>query len=91
MATTLLSGAVEPMTPPCADGGALGIFNHAKSRAGSHISDTADGRYAPTEAATVVPTFCEVRRSMPISVPLCFRAFVDMESDALLVDRVRSG
>ena len=57
IATTLLKGVLELNTPLCADGGAFGILSQAKSRAGSHISDTADGRYAPTEAANVVPTF----------------------------------
>ena len=68
----------------------MGIFNQAKSRAGSHISDTADGRYAPIEAAKVVPTFWDVRLIMPSNDPLCFLPFVLTESEVLLPDRVRS-
>lgn len=90
MATTLRSGALEARTPPCAAGGAFGIFNQAKSRVGSHISDTADGRYAPIEAANVVPTFWDVRLIIPSSDPLWFLAFVETESEVLLADRVRS-
>ena len=90
IATTLFRGAVELKTPPCADGGAFGILSHAKSRAGSHISDTADGRYAPTEAATVVPTFCEVRLIIPMSVPLGLRALAETVLEPLLVDFERS-
>lgn len=83
-------GAVDTRTPPCAAGGAFGIFNQAKSRAGSHISDTADGRYAPIEAAKVVPTFWDVRLIMPSKDPLCFLPFVETESEALLAGHVIS-
>ena len=83
----LLSGAPlpDPMPPPdpvVNDGEpAFGILHHAKSRVGSHISATAVGRYAPAAVASEEPTFCEVRRIMPISVPLCLRkAAAEMES-----------
>ena len=65
--------------PAAAAPGDLGILHHAKSRAGSHISATADGRYAPTDVASVDPTFCDVRRIMPMSVPLCLRAAATSE------------
>jgi hypothetical protein len=69
----------------------LGIFSHAKSRAGSHISDTAAGRYAPTEAAKLVLTFCDVRRIIPNRVPLCLREGDVASTLPLLVVRIKSG
>ncbi len=102
IATTLFNGAVDPsplpvdcpsLPPPAPwpDGAmpCLGILSHAKSRAGSHISDTAEGRYAPTDAANEVPTFCEVRLIIPINVPLFLRCatgtVVDSEPPLLVV------
>ena len=86
IATTLLTCTVDPDTPDegvCCD---FGIFNHAKSRAGSHISDTAVGKYAPIDAATVVPTFCDVRLIIPIRVPLCFRCEAGTDCEPWLID-----
>lgn len=72
MATTLLIGPAPGLPAgPWLDRGSL---IQAKSRAGSHISLTPLGRYPPTLAATAPPTFWEVRRIMPIKVPLCFLA-----------------
>ena len=56
----------------------LGILHHAKSLVGSHISDTADGRYAPTELTSEELTFCDVRRIIPRNVPLCFLEAADI-------------
>ena len=79
IATTLRSEVVLPSAdaPPAllAD---FGILHQAKSRAGSHISATAVGRYEPTEVASDAPTFCDVRRIMPIRVPLCLRDSADV-------------
>ena len=73
IATTLRSDVVFPSADDApvlvAD---LGILHQAKSRAGSHISATAVGKYEPTDVAREAPTFCEVRRIMPMKVPLCF-------------------
>jgi hypothetical protein len=40
----------------------VGSFTNAKSRAGSHISVTAVGKYPPTRPATLRPNVCEDRR-----------------------------
>ena len=69
---------------------AFGILSQAKSRVGSHISDTAVGRYAPTDAATVVPTFWDVLLIIPMNVPLCFLSFVGIDSEPRLTDLPRS-
>jgi len=63
-ATTVLIGPVFELL---AD---RGILTHAKSRDGSQISATALGRYPPTVAANVFPTFCDVRRIMLAKVGL---------------------
>lgn len=67
IATTLRNGPCVEATGPV-----LGNLIHAKSRVGSQISVMPLGRYPPTVDANEVPTFCEVRRIIPISVPLCF-------------------
>ena len=74
MATTLLNGAVLPNPVEVGEDGVgdLGILHQAKSLEGSHISATAEGRYAPTDVASEDPTFWDVRRIMPRNVPLCF-------------------
>lgn len=61
-ATTVLIGPDEAAL------GDRGILTQAKSREGSHISATADGRYPPTVAAKDLPTVCEVRLIMLASV-----------------------
>ncbi len=89
MATTVRKGPVDVV-----DEDDLGIFSHAKSRIGSHISETAVGRYVPTDAASWVLTFCEVRRIMPKMVPLCLRVEVEegsVGSSVAVGDGVFSG
>ena len=55
IATTLLTGL--PLRP-------LGILTQAKSRDGSQISVTAEGRYPAARETSEVETFCDVRRTM---------------------------
>ncbi len=71
MATTLRRGTAPPIRAPLVTLFGLGILMLAKSRCGSHISVTDCGRYEPTAPATLRPTSCEERRSMPPKVPLC--------------------
>ena len=80
MATTLrrLGGDVAVF-----EAGFRGILHHAKSLVGSHISDTADGRYAPTELTSEELTFCDVRRIIPRNVPLCFLDAVTIPASSL--------
>lgn len=61
MATTLLTGL------PFFD---FGDLTQAKSRAGSHISVTADGRYPAARETSDVLTFCDVRRMMDMKPAL---------------------
>lgn len=74
-ATTVRTGVAEELVD------VLGTFTHAKSREGSQISATALGRYPPTVAAKLFPTFCDVLRIMLANVGLaCFRSGAEMSA-----------